>query len=148
MTAAEADIHSTGLRCRVWLLWLQMVAARAWRLVAMPAALRHVGSRWCDRCRGRGRCLAWHRRGRAAILRPGPPRVAVLAVHAASVVQWVVCAPTGSVQDAWRLHPCVCGELNTHICGSASAAAAETLAVDREAANASHCRRAQNLLRC
>ena len=41
------------------------------------------------------------------------------------------------VQDGWRLDPHVRGELHTYMCGKGSGVAAVTVAVDREAADAS-----------
>ena len=53
------------------------------------------------------------------------------------VVQWVVCVTRCMVQDAWRLCACVSAVIRAYICGSGSGVAAVTIAVDREASDAS-----------
>ena len=61
----------------------------------------------------------------------------MLAAHDTSVVQRLVFATDRSVQDAWRLDPCVRGEVCTYICGSGSGAAAVAIAVARSTSIAS-----------
>ena len=61
----------------------------------------------------------------------------MLAAHDLCVAQWTVFATISTVQDGWRLDPHVRGELHTYMCGRGSGVAAVTIAVDREAADAS-----------
>ena len=66
-----------------------------------------------------------------------PHRPAVLKVCDPSIVEWAVLATTAIVQDAWRLHACVRGEMRTYMCESGSGIAAVATEVDRETPDAS-----------
>ena len=65
----------------------------------------------------------------------------MLAAHAPSICQQLVCATGRSVWDAWWLDPYVRGKLHTYICGSSSGVDVVRSAVDREASDASRGRR-------
>ena len=60
----------------------------------------------------------------------------MLTAHDPSIVQRLMCATTGSVQDAWRRDPYPRNDSHTNMCGSGSGAAHGTIAVDHEAAYA------------
>ena len=61
----------------------------------------------------------------------------MLAACDPSTVEWAVIATTATVQDVWRLYPCVRDVMRTYMCGSGSGVAAVTIAVGRETADAS-----------
>ena len=113
-----------------------VAAAAEWSAAAWPA-LPRACSGPCGRCRTRARDRAWLGSGRAVIWWSGPRRRAMLAACNPSIVEWTVLGTTATDHDPWRPYRDVRGEMRTYIYDSCNGVAAVTIAVDREASDAS-----------